>query len=274
MVDVFYSASDKGADAGVFIVCFLPVNTLKKMVICRYCTAPATLRGRSTYWGLFMMKKILYIVCLLALAAQGSAAAETMYITDRLEVAVRSGKGLEFKILDIARSNDKVELLGIDGEYANLRLENGKEGWILKRYLAESTPKPIVISRLEKSVEKFKSRNSTAREEIKRLKEEKVVLENTTKNQNQKIKKIEAEYQELAASCTDFIKLRDQYQQLQKDMENTQSENGRLKEENNDLRKNQLFWGAIAGLSFALLWFVLGMAYQGSRNKRKRGLSF
>lgn len=200
------------------------------------------------------------------------AGAETMYVSDHLEVAVRTGKGLEYKILAIARSNDSVEVLATDGEYAQVRLANGVEGWMLKRYLTDETPKPRVIENLEAQVEKLNTRHTDARDELARLRQEKNELNKNAQAQDKKIAALEAELVEIRTSCADFIALRDDYRQLQSRMDETLAENARLVEENTQLLKSTYLWGALAGSAFALFWFLIGIAFQSSRSRRRRSM--
>lgn len=48
---------------------------------------------------------------------------------------IRSGAGNEFSIVTTVKQGDKLILLGEHGEWFNVRLENGQEGWINKRFV-------------------------------------------------------------------------------------------------------------------------------------------
>ena len=225
-----------------------------------------------------MNKKLFYICVIISVIflvpVPASAETETMYLTDRLEVAVRAGKGLEYKILAIARSNEKVEVLNTEGEYANLRLANGIEGWILKRYLTGSIPKPLVISNLKSEIEKLEGKNNSAVEEIRKLKEEKGVLENTKKTQGKKIETLENEYEDLKVSCSDYIKLRDDHERLRKEIVTNRRKISTLSQENEELRRNTNLMWFVAGGSAVLIGFLIGLVLQNLRYKKKKRLSF
>lgn len=199
----------------------------------------------------------------LILLFPGLSGAESMYITDHLEVAVRSGKGLEYKILAVAGTDDLVEVLGTEGEYAHLRLENGIEGWILKRYLTDAVPKPRIIAGLEKKTRELSSRLSAARDEIEQLKIKEAELV-----------QVSGELEQLKSSCADVIELQNRHARLETTLQDVRSNSKQLEKENIALRKNAYFWGAVTGLGFALFWFVIGMVFQHSRNKRRRSISF
>lgn len=221
------------------------------------------------------MKKLLMVLAILGAAAlPGIVQAETMYICDRLEVAVRTGKGLQYKILAIARTNDPVEVIGTEGEYCLVRLPNDVEGWVLKRYLTEELPKPQVIARLESQMEQMKSRLNATREEAAQSKQREREFRQSRDTEHARAARLEQELTGLQESCADFISLRNDYEQLQREMDGVRQENGRLGKENAQLRKKAYFWGAVAGCGFALFWFAVGMAFQGSRAKRRQRLHF
>jgi hypothetical protein len=50
---------------------------------------------------------------------------------------IRSGAGNEFPAITIVKQGDKLILLGEYGEWFNVRLENGQEGWINCRFVKE-----------------------------------------------------------------------------------------------------------------------------------------
>lgn len=48
---------------------------------------------------------------------------------------IRSGAGNEFPIITTVKQGDKLILLGEYGEWLNIRLENGQDGWINNRFV-------------------------------------------------------------------------------------------------------------------------------------------
>ncbi len=48
---------------------------------------------------------------------------------------VRSGPGYDYPIVTYARKGDRLIIIGEHGEWINVRLENGQEGWISSKFL-------------------------------------------------------------------------------------------------------------------------------------------
>jgi SH3 domain protein len=75
--------------------------------------------------------------------------AKTMYITDRIELSLRSGIGLEYRTLTMVKTGDRVEVLEGDKNWSKVKLANGTIGWINTFFLvdqvkASSSPDPKI----------------------------------------------------------------------------------------------------------------------------------
>jgi len=214
------------------------------------------------------------LLCFIILLLPVSAPAEVMYLTDVLEVAVRSGKGLEYEIVAIAKSNEEAKIISTDGEYAKIRLANGIEGWVLSRYLTLEPPKSVAIATLNDEIESLKGKNKQIEDNLRALVEEKNALDNANKTRELQAQGLIKEYAALKDSCADHVKLQEDHERLKKDCITHQREVSRLTLDNQALReKAKLFW-FIAGSSAVLAGFVIGMLLQGLRTRRKRELSF
>ncbi|HZF16944.1 MAG TPA: TIGR04211 family SH3 domain-containing protein [Steroidobacteraceae bacterium] len=95
--------------------------------------------------------------CLLysLLLAPLAAAAETAYVSDKLVVGVYATASTEGERLAQLSTGDSVEVLARDLEYAQVRLEDGREGWIRNSYLSSEPPAAAKIPALQAQVQKL-----------------------------------------------------------------------------------------------------------------------
>jgi len=214
------------------------------------------------------------VFCFILLLAPAFAGAETMYVTDKLEVAVRDGKGMEYKILGVARSDEKVDVLDTEGEYANIRLPGGVEGWMLSRYLTRTLPKTEMLEKLAEDKDQIREKQASALDEINKLKGEKESLEETQQMHERKIKSLDDEYAELKSGCSDFVALRTNYERLQAEMKSNRETLATISAENAELRENTRLMWFIFGSASVLSGFIIGMYLQSLRNRRRRQISF
>jgi len=129
---------------------------------------------------------ILVVVCLLY--AQGIGLAETMYVTDRLYLSLRNAPGPEQPSLALLTSDTKVDVLGTEGNWARVKLENGRTGWVMKRYLVKDLPKSLIIEQLKEQMEKKSVIPERLRKENASLKKKIDALQNEITKQSTRLK--------------------------------------------------------------------------------------
>ncbi|MFH2124763.1 MAG: TIGR04211 family SH3 domain-containing protein [Pseudomonadota bacterium] len=85
---------------------------------------------------------LLAVALLLCLAYAPTAIADTYTVINDSEVPVRSGQGIEYKIISLLQNGDTVVSLEENGYWIKIRTATGREGWMLKRYLSSA---PAVV---------------------------------------------------------------------------------------------------------------------------------
>lgn len=96
---------------------------------------------------------LLSVIILSLLWWPGDIAAETMYVTDRLYLSLRRTPNTEEPALVLLPSDTKVDVLTKKGDWAQVKLEDGKTGWVLKRFLVKERPKSQIIEELKREIE-------------------------------------------------------------------------------------------------------------------------
>lgn len=117
-----------------------------------------------------------FIAIALMFASTGTVQAETRYIVDQAKLPMRAGQSTSHKIVRMLPSGAAVELLEQSTEgYARIRTSDGREGWILSRYLMKA---PAARDRLEKIEQELsrlgalKKSKATAERSLRQLKAE------------------------------------------------------------------------------------------------------
>jgi SH3 domain protein len=221
-----------------------------------------------------MDKKIFYIFVLIVFGLPWVAAAETMYVNDNLEVMIRGGKGVEFKILAIKKAHEPLEVLRTEDDYCYVRTEGGVEGWVLRRYLTRELPDPMVIADLRTEIEKLKGEHAALNQEYQQLQEQKKTAVDTSAQLGEKTKELESQYQELKASSANVISIKKEHDRLADENRKNALTISQLTEKNRQFRDYAMLLWFIAGASTLLIGVLLGAVIQGLRYKRKRSFSF
>jgi SH3 domain protein len=124
------------------------------------------------------MKLFPYLIVICFLYGQGNGLAETMYVTDRLHLSLRTAPDPGGSSLMLLQSDTKVEVLETEGKWAKVQLENGRTGWVMKRYLVEDVPKSVIIEQLKGEIEEMKEIPERLRKEDASLRKEIDTLQN------------------------------------------------------------------------------------------------
>jgi SH3 domain protein len=216
------------------------------------------------------------------------AAAETVYVTDQLTVNLRRGNSTEFKILKMVKTGTPLEVLerAAGDNYVKVRLEGGEEGYVLAQHLTDEIPKHIVISRLEKQVEKIKEQLAQAKA---KLAESSQVLNTVQVKQNLKegeltgsikelnqalataqeeLRTVTEKYDTLLENSGKVAEITDERDRLKKTNEKLSSDVLSLTAENSDLmRTGGIKWFLAGGAVFLLGWLIGKIS-----RKKQRGL--
>ncbi len=118
-------------------------------------------------------------LCWLLLAGL-AAQAQTLYVTDKLEVGVYAQPSLEGDRIAVLRSADAVELVSREGEAAMVRLSDGTEGWVAGSYLEVEVPSAGQLEALTAENERLRAStraDAAAGAEVKTLKERNAQLQ-------------------------------------------------------------------------------------------------
>jgi uncharacterized protein YgiM (DUF1202 family) len=97
------------------------------------------------------------LIAALLLAPFTLAAAETAYVSDKLVVGVYATASSEAERLAQLSTGDSVEVLARDVEYTQVRLADGREGWIKTSYLSSEAPAAAKLASLQAEVQKLKT---------------------------------------------------------------------------------------------------------------------
>ncbi len=119
--------------------------------------------------------------------------AESRYVTEQLIVGVYSQPDLAGDRLAQIRSADAVELLSTEGDAAQIRTEDGVEGWVKASYLESEQPLGPRLAALQVENEKLRNAESSgARVDPKPLQKEIAELRAALDAANRRVTELQA----------------------------------------------------------------------------------
>jgi SH3 domain protein len=182
-------------------------------------------------------------------------------------VTVRRGPSTEYKIIAVAESGDLVEVLEKNEDWSLVRLQNGKEGHVMTRYLVSEPTHKILYEQLQARQKALAERASALSEENTRLKEENKQLKSTLSGTEKSLQKVEGDFQDLKAGSAEFLTLKTKFKKVSEQLSEQTQKADRLDKELSKVELNQYIKWFLAGSGVLLVGFIVGFS---ARRQRRR----
>lgn len=186
------------------------------------------------------------------------AFAETAYITERLEIPVRSGESRDHRIIRYLQAGSQIEVLKTyESGYAKITDQRGREGFVLERYLVGRAPSFVIAGQLETQITKQKETIRQLRQDINALTKQNKFAVTTMKEIKERLARKEAELNEFTATASDATTLRKRLVTLETERQVLLADNETLRAEKleagDDSSKT---WFALGALTLASGWLI------------------
>jgi SH3 domain protein len=151
------------------------------------------------------VNKVLVFLSLF-LVLGGNVLAETRYVSDHLEITMRSGKSTSHGITRMLRSGTPVEVLETDKKtgYSHVRTRSGKDGWVLSRFLMKGPAARNRLTTAEKKLAELELENRkmiTGMQAIKQAKNSLQRDQNSLAGEHRKVSQELSEIKRTASSA-------------------------------------------------------------------------
>lgn len=207
--------------------------------------------------------RALCLICLgLLILAWPAMAQQAMYVSDRMQITVRTDPGNDARVLAMISSGELVTVLEDNGEgWMRVQTPAGKEGWVLKRHLMEEKPAALRLKELAPQDKSLAVRLEELRRELGEARKAQALAEARSQE-------AEAGLAKLQRDCSEVIKLREDHLRLQEDCQQKAVTLEELTTENESLRFGTNIKWFLAGGGVLLLGWIIGAAF-GRRGKRR-----
>jgi SH3 domain protein len=219
------------------------------------------------------MKKLIIWIGLsgiFILAISGVVCAETMYVTDVLRLTLRTGQSTEHKIIAVIESGQEVEMLESGEEWSSVRLADGKEGWVLSRYLTPRETHNVKLKRLEDKHKNLMAQAASLLEENTKLNSENKKLKAAFEQNEKALNKVQSDFEGLKSESAEFIKLRTNYKKASKQLAEKSQRLADLEEQISRLELYHYIKWFLVGAGVLLVGFIIG--FSAKRQRRRSSL--
>lgn len=215
------------------------------------------LSKRYRLWGLLVM------LCLFSATAD----AETMYVTDMLKLTLRTGPSIENKIIAVIDSGQMMEILEFGDEWARVQLPNGKEGWVLSRYLTSSETNNIKLERLEAKHKNLMVQAAELLEENNNLQSENQKLSSELAANQKELVQTRTDYDTLKAEAAEFLDLKTKFESASSQLAEQSAKAEKLEEQLKMLERGTYIKWFLAGSGVLILGFLIGFSTKRQRRR-------
>ncbi len=206
---------------------------------------------------------LLLLSCLLATVA----GAETMYVSDMLKLTLRTGPSTENKILAVIESGQQLELLESGREWSRVQLPNGKEGWVLSRYLTPDETSNFKLERLQAQHKNLTAQAAELLEENKELKAENEKLRAEFESNEKEFVKARTDYETLKAEAAGFLTLKSKYETAASQLAEQTARVQKLEEQLTQLEMSTYIKWFLAGSGVLVVGFLIGFSTKRQRRR-------
>jgi SH3 domain protein len=192
-----------------------------------------------------------------------SAYAKTVYVTDNLDLPLRSEESNKGKIISLLPTGTPLTVLKENSKtgFSRVQLQSGMQGYIATRNTMTNPPNNSQLETSTKNLTSLQSEINTLREELAKAKS--AVAPGTTLEQSLAMDRdrLDRELTELRRTATNQIQLKNERDKLQEDVINVKRELEQLKLENNALKdganQDWFLYGGMLSLAGVFLGFIL-----------------
>ncbi len=215
--------------------------------------------------------KNVFILVSLSLILVGNVVAETLYVSDTLEVTMRSGKGTSFGIIRMLRSGTSVTVLETDKKtgYSQVRTKSGKVGWVLSRFLMKGQAARDRLTAAEKKLAELELENSKTETAKATLAQEKAVLQTQLSKLDGESRSVSQELTEIKRTASSALAIDSENKDLKSRLVSLERKLQTVQQENEGLKDRTARDWFMVGAAVVLLGIIVGLIIPRIRFRKK-----
>ncbi len=211
------------------------------------------------------------LLLVLLVAISGLAQAETRYVSDRLEIQMRTGKGTQFKILRMLQSGTALEVLEVDQQngYSRVRSPGGVEGWVLSRYLMKGKAARDRLAEAEKKLARLELENRKLSGSVGELQNEKGNIDQERGALSKENRKLSQELDAIRRTASSALAIDAENKELKSKIVAYERQAQTLKQENEGLKDRTARDWFMVGAGVIILGMIIGLIIPRIRWRKK-----
>ena len=217
---------------------------------------------------LMLLYSVIAIALVIFLCIPTTALAKYLYVIPTAEIAVRSGKGNEYRVVAVIINGSRVQLLKEDGDWAMVRTSNNKKGWMPKRYLSASPPLKDVVASLQAQRDQLKKKTTEISEQLDEASEARNQYEQELKTCILDRDQIRKSYDSLKEDAAGVLNFKKALSETAEELQEIKHKYNIAEQENEHLRDNSRIKWFLAGGGILIVGWIIGLITTRGRKRR------
>lgn len=193
--------------------------------------------------------------------------AETMYVSDIVKITLRTGPGADHRVIGMLQSGQEVEILRSEDEWTQVKLTNGKQGWVLNSLLTSDKPKILLLDQTTEKNKALINQISDLTNKNNRLTEVNKGLENELAQLKKNLQETGRSYETLQKESSEFLAIQSKYKKSAQELDAQVKKANELEAKIGKLKSNQNINWFLIGAGVLLLGFLLGLSVKRQRRR-------
>lgn len=188
-------------------------------------------------------------VSLLLTLSSFTALSQTRYVTDSLEIMMRSGPSSKNKIVKVLKSGEPITVLEADagGNHSQVKSASGTTGYVLTRYLSDTPSARNQVKRLQSQLDQLRAKPDELQSRLASTQDDNQTLIEKNISITAKLKSTEAELENIKRVSSDAVGIANKNTKLEAEVQDLLLQLDDIRIQNKSLRDQS-----------AKRWFMLG----------------
>jgi len=210
----------------------------------------------------------LWVLVLFAVTASIPVFAQPgRYVSDQLEITLRSGPGTKFAIRRMLKSGTPLQMVEEnDAGYTRVTTADGIDGWVLSRFLIDQ---PVARDRLaenEARLQNVQQESALLQEQIRTMEQLQADLSQALLDKNE----FQAELEQIKGVAADTLVINAENKKLMQDLEESRAKEQALVEQSARLNKEADQTWFLTGAGVIIMGMLIGLAIPKIRWRQRR----
>lgn len=217
-------------------------------------------RRRRWYWF-----SALFLVC----APWATASAGNLYVSDTtLEAVLRSGPGTGNQVISMVPAGTRVNLISEEDKWAEVTLEDGHTGWMLKKYLSDQLPWRITAEKLASENKALQAQMGQMKRGKQDLSEETAKLKKDLETAQRELQSLRHENETIKKGAAEYLSLKSSFDKLTVDANQAQEQLTEVQQGYDNLKSSTNINWFLSGAGVLFLGWLLGLIMACRKRRR------